>query len=85
MTEVLNLPPSLDDRTFENLLELLANVPPDAKVILNARHTRWASPFGLTALLTLAQSRAEPPVLYVPEAEETAHYWARTGFFRSRG
>lgn len=81
MTEVLNLPPSLDDRTFENLLEALANVPPDAKVLLNARHTRWASPYGLTALLTLAQSRSDPPVLYVPEAEETAHYWARTGFF----
>jgi anti-sigma regulatory factor (Ser/Thr protein kinase) len=81
MTEVLNLPPSLDDRTFENVLEALATVPPDAKVLLNARHTRWASPYGLTALLTLAQSRSEPPVLYVPEADETAHYWARTGFF----
>lgn len=82
MTTVINVPPSLDDRTFETVLEQLAPVPAEEKVLLDARHTRWASPYGLTAMLTLAQSRAERPALYVPEAEETASYWARTAFFQ---
>ena len=82
MTTVIAVPPSLDDATFEQLLEQLAPVPPDGKVIVDARHARWASPYGLTALLTLAQSRAERPALVVPEAEETASYWARAAFFR---
>ena len=82
MTTVIAVPPSLDDATFEQLLEQLAPVPPDARVIVDARHARWASPYGLTALLTLAQSRAERPALVVPEAEETASYWARAAFFR---
>ena len=81
MTAVVNVPPSLDDRTFEQLLEQVAPVPAGEKLIVDARHTRWASPYGLTALLTLAQSRAEKPGLIAPEASETASYWARAGFF----
>ncbi|HUF27611.1 MAG TPA: ATP-binding protein [Gemmatimonadaceae bacterium] len=82
MTTVIPVPPSLDDSTFEQLLGQLAPIAPDAKVLLDARHVRWASPYGLTGLLTLAQSRAERPALAVPEGEETSSYWARTGFFR---
>ena len=82
MTAVINVPLSLDDKTFEHVLEQLAPVAPDEKVLVDARHTRWASPYGLTALLTLAQTRAERPGLVVPETEETASYWARTGFFQ---
>lgn len=82
MTTVINVPHSLDDRSFETVLEQLAPVPAEQKVLLDARHTRWASPFGLTALLTLAQTREEKPAFYVPEADETCSYWARAGFFR---
>ena len=82
MTTVIPVPPSLDDSTFEQVLAQLAPLPLDAKVLLDARHARWASPYGLAALLTLAQSRAEPAGLAVPEAEETASYWSRTGFFK---
>jgi len=82
MTTVIALPPSIDDRSFESILERLATVPADAKLLLDGRHTRWASPYGLTALLTLAQTRPEPPGLYAPEAEETVSYWARTAFFK---
>ena len=82
MTSVITVPPSLDDHTFEQVVEQLAAVPPDAKVIVDARHTRWASPFGLTALLTLGQTREERPSFTAPDNEETSSYWARTGFFR---
>ncbi|MBA3673005.1 MAG: hypothetical protein H0W68_13420 [Gemmatimonadaceae bacterium] len=81
MTSVITVPPSLDDQSFEQVVEQLASVPPDAKLLVDARHTRWASPFGLTALLTLGQTREERPTLAVPDTEETASYWARTGFF----
>jgi anti-sigma regulatory factor (Ser/Thr protein kinase) len=82
MTTVVNLPPSLNDKTFESVFTQLAPLPPDARVLLDARHTRWASPYGLTALLAVAQARAARPALYAPESEETASYWARAGFFR---
>lgn len=82
MTHVITVPPSLDDHTFEQVLEQVAPLPPDAKILVDARHARWASPFGLTALLTLAQTRAERPAFAVPELEETASYWARAAFFQ---
>lgn len=81
MTRVITVPPSLDDFTFEQLLEQLADQPPDARLLLDARHVRWASPYGLTSLLVLAQTRADRAQFAVPENPETASYWARTAFF----
>ncbi len=82
MTNVINVPPTLDDHTFEEVLRQVTALPSDAKLLIDARHARWASPYGLTALLTLAQTRAERPAFAAPELEETASYWARAGFFR---
>jgi len=82
VTTVITVPPSLDDHSFELLLEQLAPLPADEKILVDARHARWSSPYGLTALLALAQSRAERPAFAGPEAEDTASYWARTGFYR---
>ena len=82
MTTVINVPPSLDESTFEQVLDQLAPLPADRKILVDARHARWASPYGLTALLTLAQTRAERPALAVPEADDTSSYWARAGFYR---
>ena len=82
MTTVINVPPSLDEASFEQVLEQLAPLPGDEKILVDARHTRWASPYGLTALLTLAQARGDRPGFTVPEADDTGSYWARTGFFK---
>ena len=82
MTSVITVPPSLDDHTFEQVVDQLASVPADAKLLVDARHTRWASPFGLTALLALGQTRDERATFAVPDVEDTASYWARTGFFK---
>jgi anti-sigma regulatory factor (Ser/Thr protein kinase) len=81
MTTVVNVPPSLDETTFEQILEQIAPLPGTAKLLVDARHTRWSSPYGLTALLALAQSRAEKPGFVPPSTDETLSYWARTGFF----
>ncbi len=85
MTTVINVPPSLDEASFEQVLDQLAPLSGDEKILVDARHTRWASPYGLTALLALAQTRGERPGFTVPDAEETISYWARTGFFKYAG
>jgi hypothetical protein len=82
VTTVIEVPPSLDETSFEQVLTQLAPLPPDARILVDCRHTRWASPYGLTGLLALAQSRQERPSLAAPENEETASYWGRTSFFR---
>jgi anti-sigma regulatory factor (Ser/Thr protein kinase) len=82
VTTVITVPPSLDDVTFEQVLDRLATLAPEEKILVDARHARWASPYGLTALLTLAQTREARPGLTPPETEETLSYWTRTGFFR---
>ena len=82
MTTVLTVPQSLDDTTFESVLQQLAAAPDGSKVMLDARHTKWSSPYGLIALLTLAQARGDRPQFYPPEDANTASYWARAGFFR---
>jgi anti-sigma regulatory factor (Ser/Thr protein kinase) len=82
VTTVINVPPSLDENSFEQVLEQVASLPDDAKMLLDARHTRWASPYGLSAMLTLGQTRLHArPTLAVPEMDDTASYWARANFF----
>ena len=86
MTTVINLPHSLDEQSFEQVLEQVAPLPADAKMILDARHTKWASPYGLSALLTLGQTRNGSAggarlTLAVPEADDTVSYWSRANFF----
>lgn len=76
------MPQSLDDHSFELIFDQLAKIPPDEKIFLDARRTRWSSPFGLTALLALAQTRLERPGLAVPENDDTASYWSRASFFK---
>ena len=82
MTAVITVPSSLDDLTFEQVLDQLAAQPTDAKVIIDARHCAFASPFGLTGLLTLAQTRVVRPTFLPPEDADKVTYWARAGFFR---
>jgi len=82
VTTVITVPPSLDDVSFEQVLDRVATLAPDDKILVDARHARWASPYGLIALLTLAQTRETRPALTPPEAEETGSYWSRTGFFQ---
>jgi anti-sigma regulatory factor (Ser/Thr protein kinase) len=83
VTTVINVPPSLDEDSFEQVLQQVAPLGGDAKILLDARHTRWASPYGLSALLALGQTRDHSrPALAVPEADDTASYWSRANFFR---
>lgn len=82
MTAVITVPAFLDEQSFEQVLEQLAPLADDAKVLVDARHTRFASPYGLTALLCLAQSRAEKPEFAPPTDANVQSYWSRSAFFR---
>lgn len=82
MMNVINVPASLDDQSIESVFDQLAVVPPSARILLDARNTKWASPSGLTGLLAVAQTRHERPQLFGPEDVDTASHWARSGFFR---
>jgi anti-sigma regulatory factor (Ser/Thr protein kinase) len=82
VTAVITIPASLDEPNFESVLEQLAPLESDAKILVDARHCRFATPYGLTALLCLAQSRVEKPDFAPPEDDSTASYWARSNFFR---
>lgn len=82
MTAVITVPASLDERSFETVLDQLAPIPADAKVLVDARHTRFATPYGLTSLLCLAQTRLEKPEFAPPEDESVGSYWARSNFYR---
>jgi hypothetical protein len=82
VTTVISVPPSLDEQSFEQVIEQLAPLPEGGKILLDARHARWASPYGLAALLCVAQSRNDRLAFAVPEHPDTLSYWSRTGFFR---
>ncbi len=82
MTAVITVPSSLDDQSFEQVLDQLALQPEDARVIVDARHCVFASPYGLAALLTLAQTRVVKPTFLPPDDHDKSSYWVRAGFFR---
>ncbi len=81
MSAVITVPESLDESAFESVIDQVAAQPADARLIVDARHTAFGTPYGITALLCLGQSRAVRPTLMVPEKETTVGYWARAGVF----
>ncbi len=86
MTRVVEIPQSLDDRSFDQLAAGIADWPPEEKLLFDARGAQWASPYGLIGILTagqaLAEAKRERPLLTVPNSADVKSYWARTGFFR---
>jgi anti-sigma regulatory factor (Ser/Thr protein kinase) len=82
VTAVITVPAYLDEQSFEQVLEQVAPLPADAKILVDSRHSRFATPYGLTSLLCLAQSRAEKPDFAPPEDTDVKSYWARSSFFR---
>jgi anti-sigma regulatory factor (Ser/Thr protein kinase) len=86
VTRVIEVPATFDDRSFESFAAAFGEWPPEEKVLVDARGTQWASPYGLLGILTagqaLAEARRERPLLTAPTSEDVRRYWARIGFFR---
>ncbi len=89
MRRVLSVPPNLDDRAFDALVQGAVAEPGeeegDGPILLDARHVRWADPYGMIGLIALGHHLAgqgERATLQLPEAPEVASYLGRMGFLR---
>jgi anti-sigma regulatory factor (Ser/Thr protein kinase) len=83
MRRVIPVPPTLDDEGFDALVAELEKGADDSPVLLDARHLRWADPYGMVGLLAIGQRLQGPgsrPILQLPESGDVAGYMARMGF-----
>ncbi len=83
--KVIDVPNSLDGRTFDRLIERVGD-PAEEKALFDARHLRWIDPVGMTGLLAagrvVEEALDEPPRLEPPESSDVAGYLGRMGFYR---
>jgi hypothetical protein len=84
MRQVISVPPTLDERGFDALVAELATVGGEGGVLLDARHVRWADPYGMVGLLAIGHHlrdlAPQAPVLELPESPEVMSYLGRMGF-----
>jgi hypothetical protein len=59
MTRVIVGPTHLDDRSFDQFAAGFGSWPPEERLLVDARGTQWASPYGLIGMLTAGQALAE--------------------------
>jgi len=79
--KVVPIPASLEERTFEQVVQALAA---DDRPLLDARRLRWVDPFGMLGLLAVgevAAARGARPLLNLPDSPEVNSYLGRMGFF----
>lgn len=86
MRRVIQVPSQLDEKGFDSLISELGEENPNEAILLNARHLRWADPYGMVGLLAIGhhlKARGEtPPALELPESPEVMSYLGRMGFLR---
>ena len=94
MRRVITVPATLDERGFDVLVQSVASdggAGPGAEsgqVLFDARHVRWADPYGMTGLLAIGahlRTHGEKALLQLPESAEVISYLARMGFLRLAG
>ena len=85
VTHVIEVPPLLDDRSFDQFAAGFGAWPPDERCWWTRTPPSGRRPTGSSACCPPARrSRrrgAERPLLTVPANDEVTHYWARAGFF----
>lgn len=86
MRRVVEVPSKLDERGFDALVAEAAGAGEEDGVLLDARHVRWADPYGMVGLLAMGHHLktvyASPPALELPESPEVMSYLGRMGFWR---
>jgi len=84
VTFVLPVPETLDERGFETLVSGW-NDAQGNKLLLDARHVHWVSPYGILGLLAVGDASldrsGERPLLQPPESREVTSYLSRIGFY----
>jgi hypothetical protein len=82
VTRVLEVPPTLDSDAFDRLVEG-AEGAGEERLLVDARHVRFADPYGMVGLLAVGEhfGRGEQrPILQLPTAPEVMGYLGRMGF-----
>ncbi|HEU4883500.1 MAG TPA: ATP-binding protein [Longimicrobium sp.] len=82
MTRVVAVPQTLDSDAFDALIAE-ANAAGDERLLFDARHVRFADPYGMTGLLALGVHFSRdgvPPILQFPQSPDVAGYFTRMGF-----
>ena len=84
MTFVVPVPDTLDERGFEALVTNWAGAE-GGRVLLDARHVRWVSPYGVLGLLAAGAASlkrsGERPILQPPENKDVVSYLSRIRFY----
>lgn len=83
MTRVITVPQTLNDDAFEALLAQLGGR--GEKLLLDARHVRFADPYGMLGLLAIGEHLREGgarPILHLPQSPAVMTYFTRMGFTR---
>lgn len=89
MSRVVDVPEEMDHRGFEQLLVevRLAMRDEPEMVVLNARHVRWVSPYGLIGVLAVGRvirdQTGNPPAIEAPESTKVRSYWDFMGFWQA--
>ena len=87
MSRVIEVPDVLDHKGFEVLIRALNQVTQEeaARVLFNAKHVRWTSPYGLIGLLAAGRVAYErtgfAPSIEAPDNREVRGYWERMDFW----
>lgn len=85
MRRVLTVPPTVDEAAFDSLVQQAEADGGDdgAGILVDARHVRWADPYGMLGLLAIGQHYGRDdarPVLQLPESADVVSYLGRMGF-----
>ena len=83
MTRVVAVPQTLDSDAFDHLIAEASGAAPDERILFDARHVRFADPYGMTGLLALGERFTRDgvsPILQFPQSADVAGYFTRMGF-----
>lgn len=85
MSRVISLPEVLDETTFEDLIGELESAREGERLLFDARHVRWVSPYGLIGLLAAGQVGREraglAPAIEAPDSTDVRSYLDRMDFW----
>lgn len=82
MTRVVTVPPTLDSDALDALIRD-ASAEGEGRILFDARHVRFADPYGMVGLLAAGEHFTRGgvrPILQFPQSPEVAGYFTRMGF-----
>jgi hypothetical protein len=85
MTRVIAVPQTLNNGAFD-VLVAEAEAAGGERLLFDARHVRFADPYGMLGLLALGEhlrENGEHPILHLPQSPDVVRYFAAMHFLRA--